>query len=120
MTSAPAASAAARARRARVPALRFPLAVGRGFIATRMMVFAVTLVSITAILMGALSYTRARTALKTEARARLSLLAHAVAEHLHMQIEDRAADITNWSHLEVMHALLYRDVDKELAEFTRQ
>ncbi|MFN8544414.1 MAG: ATP-binding protein [Candidatus Binatia bacterium] len=27
------------------------------------------------------------------------------------------ADITNWSHLEVMRALLYQDVDKELARF---
>ncbi len=85
-----------------------------------MVLFGVTLVSITAVLMGALSYTRARTALESEARARLSLMAHDVAERLHMELEDRAADITNWSRLEVMSALRYRDVDKQLAEFVRQ
>ncbi len=85
-----------------------------------MVLFGVMLVSVTAVLMGALSYTRARTALEVEARARVSLLAHDIAEHIRMELEDRAADITNWSHLEVMRALRYHDVDKELAEFVRQ
>ena len=84
------------------------------------MVFAILLVSITAALIGTLSYARARQALEAEARARLTLLARDVAEHLHRDFEDRVADITNWSRLEVMRALLYDDVDKELAEFVRQ
>ena len=81
------------------------------------MVFAILLASVTAALIGTLSYTRARRALESEARSRLSLLARDVAEHLHRELEDRAADITNWAHLEVMRAVLYHDVDKELARF---
>ena len=82
--------------------------------------FAILLASLTAGLIGTLSYTRARQALEAEARGRLALLARDVAEHLHRELDDRAADITNWAHLEVMRAVLYRDVDKELAQFLRQ
>ncbi len=88
--------------------------------ATHLVLFAILLVSLTAALIGALSYTRARRALEGEARRRLSLLAQNVADHLHRELEDRAADITNWAHLEVMKALLYHDVDKQLAQFMRQ
>ncbi len=70
--------------------------------------------------MGTLSYSRARRALESEARSRLALLARDVAEHLHRELDDRVADITKWTHLEVMRAMLYQDVDKELAEFLRQ
>jgi signal transduction histidine kinase len=83
-------------------------------------VFAVALVSVTAGLIGTLSYVRARRALETTARTRLDLLARDVAAHIHEELEDRAADIRNWSHLEVMRALIYRDVDKELARFLEQ
>ena len=81
------------------------------------MLFAVLLASFTAAFIGTLSYTRSRRALEAEVRTRLALLAHGVAERLHGELEDRAADITNWAHLEVMRAMLYRDVDKELAQF---
>jgi two-component system, NtrC family, sensor histidine kinase HydH len=82
--------------------------------------FAVLLASLTAALIGTLSYTRSRRALEAEARTRLALMARDVAEHLHGELEERVADITNWAHLEVMRALLYRDVDKELAQFLDQ
>ena len=91
-----------------------------GSITTRLALFAVLLVSLTAALIGTLSYTRARHALEAEAQSRLALLAHDVAEHLHRELEDRVADITNWAHLELMRAVLYHDVDKELAQFLRQ
>ena len=92
----------------------------RGSIATRLVLFVTVLVSVTATLIGTLSYTQARHALGVEARARLALSARDVAERLHGGLEDGIADITNWAHLEVMRALLYEDVDKELAQFLRQ
>src|SRR5262249_35481397 len=92
----------------------------RKSIAVRSIVFAVLLASGVATLVGSLSYTRARRALEHEARARLAMLAREVVEDLHRELEDRVADITNWSHLEVMRAMRYRDVDKELAQFFRQ
>lgn len=92
----------------------------RSSIATRLVFFAVALVGVTAMLIGTLSYTRARRALETSARTRLALLARDVAAHIHEELEDRAADITNWAHLEVMRALIYQDVDKELAKFLEQ
>jgi signal transduction histidine kinase len=82
--------------------------------------FAVALVGLTALLIGTLSYTRARRALETTAAARLDLLARDVAAKIGIDLEDRAADITNWAELEIMRALLYRDVDKELAHFLDQ
>ena len=82
--------------------------------------FAVLLASGVATLVGSLSYTRARRALEHEAQARLAMLAREVVEDLHRELEDRVADITNWSHLEIMRALRYRDVDKQLAQFFRQ
>jgi signal transduction histidine kinase len=92
----------------------------RSSIAARLVVFAVALVGVTATLIGTLSYTRARQALETSARARLALLARDVAAHIHKELGDRAADITTWAHLEVMRALIYQDVDKELATFLEQ
>jgi signal transduction histidine kinase len=94
--------------------------VRRGSIATRMVLFVIILVSVTAMLIGTLSYERARHALRVEARARLALSARELAERLHGGLDDGVADITNWAHLEVMRALLYEDVDKELAQFLRQ
>ena len=82
--------------------------------------FAVLLASGVATLVGSLSYTRARRAMEREAQARLAMLAREVTEDLHRELEDRVADITNWSHLEIMRAVRYRDVDKELAQFFRQ
>src|SRR5438552_1080797 len=90
------ASTWARRRRALTSLLR-----RRGSIATRMVLFVVVLVSVTATLIGALSYTRARHALGVEARARLALSARDIAERLHGGLEDGVADITNWAHLEV-------------------
>jgi signal transduction histidine kinase len=82
--------------------------------------FAVTLVGVTALLIGTLSYTRAARALETTARTRLVLLARDVAATIGRELENRAADTTNWSRLEVMRALIYQDVDKELAQFFEQ
>lgn len=94
------------------------LHVDRGVsIAVRLVVFAILLASVTAALIGTLSYTRARRALEDEARSRLALLARDAAERLHRELADRVADITNWAQLEVMRAVLYHDVDKELAQF---
>ena len=81
------------------------------------MLLIVVLVGITAVLVGSVSYDRARSALKTAAESKLTLVARDIAEHLHNEFEDRAADTTNWAHLEIMVALLYQDVDKELAQF---
>jgi hypothetical protein len=91
-----------------------------GSLTTRLALFAILLASLTAALIGTLSYTRARDALEAEAESRLALLSRDVAEHLHRELEDRVADTTNWSRLEIMRALVYRDVDKELAQFLRQ
>jgi signal transduction histidine kinase len=82
-----------------------------------MVVLVVTLVGITALLIGSLSYRHARDALRETAKSRLRLLARDIAEHLHGELDDRVADITGWAHLEVMVAVLYQDVDKELAQF---
>jgi signal transduction histidine kinase len=90
---------------------------GGASITLRLVVFAILLVSVTAVLIGTLSYTRARRALEHEARSRLALLARDVAEHLRRELEDRVVEITSWAHLEVMRAVLYHDVDKELAQF---
>ena len=106
-----------RARRSQADAGRF---FARKSIAVRLIVFAVLLASGVATLVGTLSYTRARRALEHEARAQLALLARGVVEDFHRELEDRVADITNWSHLEIMRAVRYRDVDKELAQFFRQ
>src|SRR5262249_8036924 len=106
-----------RPRRPQVDAGAF---FARKSIAVRLIVFALLLASGVATLVGSLSYARARRALEREARARLAMLAREVVEDLHRELEDRVADITNWSHLEVMRAMRYRDVDKELAQFFRQ
>jgi two-component system, NtrC family, sensor histidine kinase HydH len=106
-----------RRRRSRIAAGTF---FARKSIAVRLIVFAVLLASGVATLVGSLSYTRARRALEHEAQARLAMLAREVVEDLHRELEDRVADITNWSHLEIMRAVRYRDVDKQLAQFFRQ
>lgn len=85
-----------------------------------MVLFALLLVSMTAISIGLLAYRQARNALEVAATARLELVARDIAERLDGELEDRAADITLWSRLEVMVALTYGDVDKALAEFVRQ
>lgn len=86
-------------------------------IATRTILLVVAFVGITAVLIGSLSYSRARDALEAAAKTRLQLLARDIAEHLQGEFDDRVADITGWARLEVMVALLYQDVDKELAQF---
>jgi len=97
-----------------------PSLLDRSSIATRLVIFAVGLVGLTATSIGALSFTRARRALETDALTGLVLLARDVAAHVHDELENRAADITHWSRLEVMRALIYEDVDKELAKFLEQ
>ena len=77
----------------------------------------VILVGMTAILIGSLSYSRARDALEAAAKSRLELLARDIAERFRGELDDRVSDITGWTRLEVMVALLYQDVDKELAQF---
>ncbi len=84
------------------------------------MLFAVVLVVATAATIGSLAYTRARHALDREARNRLAIIARDVAQNVDREIVDRASDVTSWAHLSVMRAVLYADVDKELAQFIRQ
>ncbi len=87
---------------------------------TRMILFGIVLVSTTAGLIGTLSYTRARHSLRVEAHARLTLAARDIAEHFHASLEDAVVDVTSWAHIQFMRAILYSDVDKELAEFLHQ
>lgn len=89
-------------------------------LAVRLMLFAVVLVVATAGLIGGLAYTRTRRVLDREARTRLAIIARNVAQSLDREIADRASDVTSWAHLSVMRAVVYHDVDKELAEFIRQ
>ena len=88
-------------------------------LASRLILLAITLVSATAVVIGSISYVRARSALENETQAALNMVARNVADDVNLELVDAVSDITNWSRLEVMRALLYRDVDKELAEFFR-
>src|SRR4051812_12040465 len=88
-------------------------------IATRLLVFAIILVSAPALLVGTLSYTRARRAHERAARPRLPLLARDVGADVHRELEDRLADTTTWTPLEIMRGIHHPDVDKELAQFFR-
>ena len=92
-------------------------AVTRGSIVTRLILLSLLLVSLTAALTGSLAFIRARRALEKETQARLAIAARSIANHLHREIEDRWSDLSNWTRLDVMRALLYGDVDKELAQF---
>src|SRR5262245_14171649 len=94
--------------------------VTRGSIAVQLLLFATLLASLTTAVVGTLSYVRARRALEREAQHRLTVLARDMGERLHRELADRVADITNWTGLKLMRAMLYRDVDKELALFLRQ
>src|SRR5262245_51275000 len=94
--------------------------VTRGSIAFQLLLFATLLASLTTAVVGTLSYVRARRALEREAHHRLMVLARDMGERLHRELADRVADITNWTGLKLMRAMLYRDVDKELALFLRQ
>src|SRR5689334_10241347 len=89
-------------------------------LAVRLILFAVVLVVATASLIGSLAYTRARRALDREARTRLGLVARDVAQSLDREIVDRESDVASWARLGVMRAVMYDDVDKELAQFIRQ
>ncbi len=89
-------------------------------LAIRLMLLAVVLVVATAGLIGSLAYTRARRALEREADTRLAIIARDVAQSLDAEIADRVSDVTSWAHLGVMRAVMYDDVDKELAQFIRQ
>jgi len=89
-------------------------------LAVRLILFAVVLVVVTAALIGSLAYTRARRALEREARTRLGLVARDVAQGLDREIVDRESDVASWARLGVMRAVMYDDVDKELAQFIRQ
>ena len=75
------------------------------------------LVTLTAALTGSLAFIRSRRALEKETRRRLNVVARTVADHLHADIQDRWAEVSGWTRLEVMRALLYGDVDKQLAQF---
>ncbi|HSP96161.1 MAG TPA: ATP-binding protein [Candidatus Dormibacteraeota bacterium] len=74
----------------------------------------------TAALTGSLAFIRSRRALEKETRRRLTVAARTIADHLHADIEERWTEVSSWAHLEVMRALLYRDVDKQLAQFLDQ
>ncbi len=86
----------------------------------RLILFAVVLVVATAALIGSLAYTRARRALEREARTRLAIVARDVAQSVDREIVERESDVASWARLGVMRAVMYDDVDKELAEFIRQ
>ena len=89
-------------------------------LAVRLILFAVVLVVATAALIGSLAYTRARRALDREARTRLAIVARDVAQSLDREIVDRESDVASWARLGVTRAVMYDDVDKELAQFIRQ
>ncbi len=89
-------------------------------LAVRLILFAIVLVVATAAVIGSLAYTRARRALEREARTRLAIVARDVAQNLDREIADRESDVASWAHLGVMRAVMYDDVDKELAQFIRQ
>jgi two-component system, NtrC family, sensor histidine kinase HydH len=89
-------------------------------LAGRLVLFAIFLVSVTILLIGTLSYSRARRALEINARTALALAARDVASDFRLELSDVSSDIRNWSRLEVMRAILYMDVDKQLADFLRQ
>ena len=97
-----------------------PRHVAGASIALRLVLFAVVLASATAVGVGTLSYTRARRALEHEARARLALLAADGASDFHRELADGVADVTTWTHLEVMRAIRFHDVDRQLADLVTQ
>src|SRR5262249_30013537 len=96
---------------------RLARVVAPGSIATRLILLSLLLVSLTAALTGSLAFIRARSALEKETQARLDMMARSIADHLHREIDDRWSDLSSWTRLEVMRALLYGDVDKQLAQF---
>src|SRR6266404_658597 len=124
----PAATPAASIIMSAISDTRVSNGIGRGArrglrldsLAIRLMLLAVVLVVATAGLIGSLAYTRARRALEREADTRLAIIARDVAQSLDAEIVDRASDVTSWAHLGVMRAVMYDDVDKELAQFIRQ
>ena len=73
--------------------------------------------TLTAALTGSLAFIRSRRALEKETTRRLNVVARTVADHLHADIQDRWTEVSGWTRLEVMRALLYGDVDKQLAQF---
>jgi two-component system sensor histidine kinase HydH len=83
----------------------------------RLIVLSLVLVSFTAALTGSLAFVHARRALEKETRRRLDVAARSLAEHLHREIENLASELSSWARLDLMRALLYGDVDKQLAEF---
>ena len=111
--AASAASSETAARRRR-PLLR---GITPGSIVTRLVLLSLVLVSLTAAVTGSLAFIRARRALEKETQTRLGMAARSIADHLHREIEDLSSDLSNWTRLDVMRALLYGDVDKQLAQF---
>lgn len=91
-----------------------------GSIATRMILFAIVLVTFMAALTGTLLYARLRSAIGSEARIQLTLLARDVAEHLHRELKGRVEEVRAWAHLELMGALRREDADSELTQFFGQ
>jgi signal transduction histidine kinase len=86
----------------------------------RMIAFAVMLALATGLLVGVLAYSRAQSALRSEAQAKLDLLARDLADGIRGELESALQIINNWSRLEVMRSILYADVDKELAQFLQR
>ncbi len=82
-----------------------------------MIAFGVMLALTTGLLVGVLAYSRAVTALHSEAQAKLDLLARDLADGVRGELASAQQLINNWSSLEVMRSILYSDVDKELAQF---
>lgn len=66
---------------------------------------------------AAAAFANARRFALSEAQRRVELTAIVEASRLRDDLDERSRAITNWSRLEVMRALAYGDVDKQIADF---
>ena len=77
----------------------------------------VAAVTATTAAVGVASYVSARRFALAEAERRLNLMAIVEASRVRDVILEKVRNINNWSRLEVMRALVYHDVDKQIADF---
>ena len=110
-----------------LPTLRWPALnpdawrfLGPGSIATRLILFAVVLVSFMALLTGALLYARLRRVIGSEAKIQLTLLARDVAEHLHRELRGRVEEVRALAHLDMIVSARREQAEKELTQFLGQ
>jgi len=110
-TAPPSSSASDAARASRAARRRGDSLVGR------VVALVLVAVGVTTLAVGTLAYRRARTALTETAEARLDLLGRDVAHAVHRELMSRVVDTTTWARLEIMIALGFGDVDKQVADF---